>query len=133
MYKSPIEIIEINDIVNEIVDDINGKFDKAVMAEVKACVNVDKEELIKALNYDRAQYEKGYNDGKLEAVVHGHWNKIANNNWGVVDGYQCSACGEECSSPDWVIDEVDEDYVISMMHYCYNCGAKMDEAQDENG
>ena len=62
-------------------------------------------------------------------VVHGHWNKIANNNCGVVYGCQCSECGEECYFPDWVIDEDDEDSYIAMMHYCYNCGAKMDGAE----
>lgn len=32
----------------------------------KCGVNVDKEELLKALKYDREQYEKGYRDAKAE-------------------------------------------------------------------
>ena len=34
----------------------------------KVGVNVDKEELIKALQYDRNQYTKGYEDGKNEVL-----------------------------------------------------------------
>ena len=34
----------------------------------KVGVNVDKGELIKALQYDRNQYEKGYEDGKNEVL-----------------------------------------------------------------
>lgn len=54
MYKSPIEIIY-------------GKIKTNLEDEVLSAIQryeilVDKEELIKALNYDRGQYEKGYND-----------------------------------------------------------------------
>ena len=39
-------------------------FDKQVYHAVVSCgVNVDKDELVKALRYDRNQYEKGYQDG----------------------------------------------------------------------
>ena len=38
---------------------IEGEIYKAVM---NVGVNVDKEELIKALQYDRGQYQKGYKD-----------------------------------------------------------------------
>lgn len=31
-------------------------------------INVDKEELLRALQYDRNQYEKGYDDGKADAL-----------------------------------------------------------------
>ena len=34
----------------------------------KVGVNVDKEELIKALQYDRNQYAKGYEDGKNDVL-----------------------------------------------------------------
>lgn len=32
-------------------------------------ITVDKDELLRALKYDRNQYEKGYMDGKAEAMV----------------------------------------------------------------
>ena len=55
MYKSPIEVITEN--VKKEVD--NGVY-KAV---TQYGVDVDRDELIKALCYDREQYEKGFRDG----------------------------------------------------------------------
>lgn len=60
MYKSPIEVITASmqtDLENQILSSV-----------LKTDVIVDKEELIKALNYDRDQYQKGYADGKAEAL-----------------------------------------------------------------
>ena len=60
MYKSPIEVITASmqtDLENQILSSV-----------LKTDVSVDKEELIKALNYDRDQYQKGYADGKAEAL-----------------------------------------------------------------
>lgn len=63
MYKSPIELIS-----GELRTEIKNKISKAIQ---DVGVFVDKEELIKALEYDRQQYEKGYEDGKSEYnVVH---------------------------------------------------------------
>lgn len=58
-YESPITAI-----YEQISNQINQDFEDRIMAEVKmkVDVNVDKEELIKALNYDRGQYEKGKED-----------------------------------------------------------------------
>lgn len=61
MYKSPIEII-CGDIKKQIDNDIyrvTQKYD----------IKVDKNELIQALAYDRDQYEKGYADGKRDAMA----------------------------------------------------------------
>ena len=55
MWKSPIEIS---------YDEILSKFEDGVFREVQNVgIKVDKEELIKALRYDRGQYEKGFIDG----------------------------------------------------------------------
>ena len=55
MYKSPIDLI-----YGEMeIQMEGGMITKAVQ---KVDVNVDKEELIRALQYDRGQYEKGYKD-----------------------------------------------------------------------
>lgn len=59
-YQSPIEIIQ-TQLQNQIEEEIY----KAV---VNVGVSVDKEELIKALRYDRNQYQKGYADRDLEIV-----------------------------------------------------------------
>ena len=56
MYESPIEIIK---------GASTTEYENGVMTAVqKYGVNVDKEELIKALNYDREQYRKGFEDGR---------------------------------------------------------------------
>lgn len=59
MYKSPIDII-----YGQMETQLEGTVLKAVQ---NVGVNVDKEELIRALQYDRDQYHKGYSDGKADA------------------------------------------------------------------
>lgn len=58
MYESPIKIIQ-SQLEMKLEDDIL----KAVQSRY---IDVDKEELIKALVYDRNQYNKGYVDAKME-------------------------------------------------------------------
>lgn len=59
MYESPITAI-----VNEICSDIQKKEDEHIMECVhNVGIDVNKKELVKALSYDRHQYDKGYNDG----------------------------------------------------------------------
>ena len=60
-YESPITAI-----YEQIATQINQDFEDRIMAEVKMKVDVDvnKEELLKALNYDREQYQKGVEDAK---------------------------------------------------------------------
>ena len=63
MYQSPIEII-IGKMQTQIDDDIY----KAVQ---NVGINVDREELLKALEYDRGQYDKGWEEGFHDGFVHG--------------------------------------------------------------
>lgn len=64
MYKSPIEII-----CGELQTQMMQEDEKLVMKAIRNVgVNVDKETLIKALQYDRNQYTKGYKDGKNKAL-----------------------------------------------------------------
>mgnify|MGYP007133737283 CR=1 FL=1 len=59
MYESPITAI-----VNDICSDLQKKEDKHTMECVRNVgIDVNKKELLKALSYDRNQYEKGYKDG----------------------------------------------------------------------
>lgn len=60
MYKSPIDII-----YGQIETQLEGDVLRAVQ---KVGVDVDKHELLRALQYDRDQYEKGYADGKRDAI-----------------------------------------------------------------
>ena len=59
-YQSPIEVFQ-----TQMQSQIVGEIYKAVM---KVGVNVDKDELLKALQYDRNQYQKGYADRDSEIV-----------------------------------------------------------------
>ena len=59
MYKAPIELIT-RDIVRQFVERVDGEVFNTV---TQYGIHVDKEELLKALAYDREQYEKGYGDG----------------------------------------------------------------------
>lgn len=61
MYDSPIEVIidktDYYSIENEILNVVQ-----------RAGIRVDQRELIRALEFDRAQYEKGYADGRADAM-----------------------------------------------------------------
>ena len=115
MYKSPIEIL--NSFSDSIMQRFAEETDKLVLtAMYNIGVTVDKAELIKALEYDRDQYEKGYRDGKESATVHAHWRD--NGDFPV---YNCSNC---CDAVPWAwVDN-------HMIEYCPFCGAIMD-AEDE--
>lgn len=61
-WKSPIDLQMFEEsFATKILEDQTGCVVKTC---VKMGVNVDKEELLKALAYDRHQYEKGYADGR---------------------------------------------------------------------
>lgn len=61
MYESPIKILE-----SEIVAQWEGNILKAVK---NVGIDVDKEELLRALEYDRDQYMIGFLDGR-DQIVH---------------------------------------------------------------
>ena len=64
MYNSPIKLYEttMQTIIDEREDAIFAKIQDSF------AVDVDKDELIRALQYDRNQYEKGYEAGKRDAI-----------------------------------------------------------------
>lgn len=63
MYESPIRLL-----VQQLETSIREQQEKQIFEAVQKCgVNVDREELIKALAYDRAQYAQGYSDGRADA------------------------------------------------------------------
>ena len=69
MYEGPIKILEqhFNDNVIHVLDDFRHDKDEVIYkAIVRLGVVVNKEELIKALQYDRQQYQKGYEDAVKE-------------------------------------------------------------------
>ena len=64
MYKSPIEIV-----YGSLQTQMVQEDEKMIMEAIrKVEVNVDGEELKKALQYDRNQYLNGYEDGKNDVL-----------------------------------------------------------------
>ena len=60
MYKSPIKVF---------TDELSLYYDNNIVEAVQRYdINVDKDELLKALRYDRQQYDKGFADGKIAAI-----------------------------------------------------------------
>lgn len=65
MYESPIDLY-ISDIHNQIVAQQDEQIYQAV---VHFFPDVKRDELLKALRYDREQYDKGYADGMRDAMA----------------------------------------------------------------
>lgn len=108
-YESPIKLI--TDFEYKVKEELEENVIKAVCSY---SIDIDKDELCKLLLNDRKQYEKGYADGKIDAVEHGHWAEVWKGNW---------HCCSICNRPP-LVDGRDDD-VLSP--YCPWCGAKMDE------
>ena len=63
-YLSPINIW-----ITETMQDFNNNVEEQVYKEViNVGISVDKNELLKALEYDRDQYGKGFKDG-VESII----------------------------------------------------------------
>lgn len=68
MYESPIELF-VQSSIDELCKDIKAQRENYIIKSIeKIGVFVNKEELITALNYDRSQYDKGYDDGYNKAI-----------------------------------------------------------------
>ena len=125
VYESPIELIDIDTIVTAVEDGLE-RYTLEVIK--KQGVNVDKEELLKALRYDRQQYEKGFADGVNSERKHGDWMFVERREsqydvdgaetWGMI--YECSVCN---------FHHIFIENHISQYKYCPQCGAKMVEEE----
>ena len=115
-YKSPVDIY-----YSDVFEPINEAAENYIMAEIKMYVDVDKDELIKAMNYDRKQYATGYRNGYADAQKHGKWIYAENENGD--DGYYCTNCHGHIK---WNYKSEKIDYIQKYI-YCPNCGARMDE------
>ena len=84
MYKSPIGVTQklidnLNDFFNnDFYDKANAELEKEVVYRVRmeTEINIDKDELFKALRYDRAQYDKGYADGHKDGYAEGFHDAV---------------------------------------------------------
>lgn len=129
MYNSPISIphgpLEL-EYIDKYLKSTSSAEEHYIAARVRSTlgVNIDRDELIKALNYDRQQYEKGYEDGKRDAVKQGRWDILEDDYMGLTL-IKCSLCHEE-----WCFEVEPEDIQLANYNYCPHCGAKMDEKGD---
>lgn len=81
MYKSPIELtcgpLQFREAattaaVKDMTDYMNEQQEKILMEATRTVgISIDKEELVKAINYDRHQYEQGYDDGFKDGLQEG--------------------------------------------------------------
>ena len=104
-YKSPIEIT-----LGEFTTQIENDTYKVVQ---EYGIKVDRDELIKALEYDREQYEQGYADGQRDVA----WTDVKrvefeNENRKV---YKCQNCGQYMHRTSWA----------NPVKYCSYCGKKI--------
>jgi len=128
MYKSPLTVppvdrkidiektIEMNKALKKQAESVGEMYDRYVLCTIqKFGIEVDRDELVKALRYDRDQYNKGYNDAKNEFYHgYGEWHgKLVTGGMSEKWDYTCSECGG-----------VQHDMYLGMK-YCPYCGAKM--------
>lgn len=85
MYESPI---------NMMLGQIQTEFDDYLVGRVSQTVGleVDKQELIKALQYDRDQYNKGYSDGQADAKECKELLKELYQTVKARESYECAGC-----------------------------------------
>ena len=68
MYESPINLV-MQDIERRMFQEEREQTEQTILNAIRKCgVYVNKEEFIKAMNYDRNQYSKGYKDGFINAL-----------------------------------------------------------------
>lgn len=105
-YESPIQILEstsdVKDALKQVAENLNDQLETETFSIIKGYgIVVDKDELIKALNYDREQYSKGYADAlqtiREKCIEHQDFHK-----------------GEDGKFRGWISVE-DLDYIISEM------------------
>ena len=118
-YESPI-----TGYVRSTIEDLNVARDEAIVSTIREqyAIDCNREELIKALAYDRNQYNKGYSDGyevarKTYEKPQGEWliGQCHPHN------VYCSNCFKTYAQAGW---EVWKDGSLAR-DYCPNCGADM--------
>lgn len=123
-YESPITLI---------VGEMETKMENDTMQIIQRYgIDVDKEELLKALKYDRDQYDKGYRNGHIDGVLQGErlyarpigkWIYDGHNSTDTDTIFRCSVC---CREIHTTIDKL-VDYP-----FCH-CGADMRKDGEEEG
>ena len=117
MYESPINAIQ-----KTISQQMRQEEDKWIYEiEQQVGFHIDKQELIKALNYDRNSYHKGWSDACEKFLKTGCWIPIDDEPH---EDYECDCCGYIISM--WTANiEPHTEY-----KYCPSCGAKMEQGEE---
>ena len=116
MYESPIKVIQ-----GELETQLEGEILKAVH---RVGVTVDRDELIRALRYDREQYQKGFDDAREDAVVVTRC-KDCKHSWEDIGGLCCShGAFVDLTVPGDFYCAYGERAEVTTI--CQSCGAKMD-------
>ena len=122
MYDAPINLFEQFDTM---MKDVVEQQENAIYAEIvkSTGIQIDKQELIRALNNDRNQYEKGYMDARSAYHRTAEWInlKIEDTTHNItVHVKKCSCCGWEWKNPN------------DTYRYCPKCGAEiLNRVEDE--
>lgn len=107
LYKSPIS--EMKTRIDSIIREQKEEREKDFMCQlsVQMGYEIDKDELTKALMYDRKQYEKGFHDAEEHFRAVAQWEFNDEAEW----PYKCGRCG--CPSKS------------NNHRFCSSCGARM--------
>ena len=118
MYNSPITITSPITIADEITKKLLGEEEDTIVSYIQTLdIRVDKDELVKALRYDRDQYNKGYADALEDVIKHGEWE--ITEAW--PHNVYCSRCHTRYAQTHWPVwrdGSLPRDF-------CPSCGAKM--------
>ena len=123
MYENPIQLK-----ITNITESIGEQVDRAIMERVKLIVgiNINEDELRKALRYDRDQYWKGHEDGVREGKLKSKWElHLLSDDSMYFAEVECSRCGN-----GWKILDEDTSYVT--YPYCPWCGSRMEIEQGKD-
>jgi len=133
-YESPININYQEGIpeFRTFYEEINEKIECRIMASVqeKMAIQINKEELTKALQYDRDQYKKGWEDARRTLQrTKGEWIYDSDNI------PICNQCEQIALQRIFVkAPQLIQDIRMVKSNFCPNCGAKMkhEEQQEED-
>lgn len=119
---------------------IKGKTESFIEGELlrvtqEMGLDVNREELLKALQYDRGQYEKGFRDGVKSTQKYGNWHIKSAYLTEPADSpfreyyMECSECGRKVEGIS-VEDAINYRKLCREYPYCH-CGAKMDGGEKD--
>ena len=112
-YESPISM-EIRKVTEKIAEERDNQILAAIQEECQ--IKIDKFELMRALNYDRDQYKKGFEDAKKKFErPKGKWIEFDE----VYRRFTCSVCKRQM-------------FLIQVGEFCLACGADMREDEKDD-